>query len=305
MRPLRLGLFAGLLLGLVLVAAAVVAQPAPSTIRLAFLRQWVVNQHRVPTFGFHRHLGTEFGPALESGVVDRTVFVWQRGRIQRWWLLRKPIRVLTGTEAATLGGRGQFDLVAVRPPLATAAWTEADVVPRTGQPDDVLLLEVGGEVDVVNQVLETFAAIPPGGGSLREIPLARVVRQAAADGSDRVPVFVAPTFGDPLEAARPVPFGRVDGVEFLVVRSAIPVIVDGAFTNNGGADLATETAGEWRQGDRLLLRVPLASLRRGVSSIVLGWKDRVTKPESEGGNGGNDNRPNSRLVPFPRRELAG
>jgi hypothetical protein len=157
----------------------------------------------------------------------------------------------------------------------------------------------------VNQVLETFAAIPPGGGSLREIPLARVVRQAAAVGSDRVPVFVAPTFGDPLEAARPVPFGRVDGVEFLVVRSAIPVVVDGAFTNNGGADLATETAGEWRQGDRLLLRVPLASLRRGVSSIVLGWKDRVTKPESEGGNGGNDNRPNSRLVPFPRRELAG
>jgi hypothetical protein len=291
MRSIR-ARFLGLLLLLTLGTAAVVAQPAASTIRLAFLRQWVVNQHRVPLFGFQRHLAPEFGSALESGVVDRTVFAWQRGRIQRWWLLRKPVRVLSGDEAAALGGRGQFDLVAVRPPRGPAAWTEVEVVARTAQAEDALILEVGGEVDVINQVLETFAVIPPGGGPLREVSLVRLVAPPRpADGGDAIPVVVAPTFGEPLEAARATPFGRADGVEFLVVRSAIPVIGDGAMTNNGTADLATETAGEWRQGDRLLVRVLLASLRSGAPSIALGWKDRVTKPESEGGGNGKENRP--------------
>ncbi len=282
--------------------AAVVAQPAASTIRVAFVRQWVVNQHRV-IVGFARGLSPELGTALERGVVDRTVFTWQHGRIQRWWLLRKPIRALPAAEAAPLGGRGQFEVVAVRPPLGTAAWTEVDVAARTAQPDDVLVLEVGGDVNVVNQILETLAVVPPGGGPLQDVPLRRVVGRGAASPGETVPVVTAPTFGDPLEAARPARFGRAAGVEVLVVRSAIGVIVDGAFTNNGGADIATETAGEWREGDRVLLRVPLATLRGGPPSILLGWKDRVTKPESEGGGG--RFRPDSFLLPFRRGGFPG
>ena len=37
--------------------------------------------------------------------------------------------------------------------------------------------------------------------------------------------------------------------------------------------------------------VLLAALPSGAPSIALGWKDRVTKPESEGGGNGKENRP--------------
>ena len=102
-------------LGLVLAAgvATVAAQPAPLTIRLALVSQFVVNQHRAGT-SRERGLVPEFRTALDRGVVDRVVFVWQRGLIQRRWsLVWKPVRVLAGPDAAALGGRGQFELVGV------------------------------------------------------------------------------------------------------------------------------------------------------------------------------------------------
>jgi hypothetical protein len=153
------------------------------------------------------------------------------------------------------------------------------------------LLDLGGEVDGRNQVLEMVALVPAGGGPLQEVRLVRQVGRPTAPAGAIVPVVVAPTFGEPLTAARPTPFGRVGGIDILVVRSSVNVIENGAFTHNGGADLAIETAGQWRDGDEVLLRVPLATLRNGMPSLVLAWRDRITKPESEGG--GHDLRPNS------------
>ena len=77
----RLVGFVGLVLVLATGVVAVLAQPAPSTLRIALLRQWVVNQHRVPAFGVNRQLPPEFATAVQSGVVDRTVFAWQRWRL--------------------------------------------------------------------------------------------------------------------------------------------------------------------------------------------------------------------------------
>jgi hypothetical protein len=41
--------------------------------------------------------------------------------------------------------------------------------------------------------------------------------------------------------------------------------------------------GDWREGDRVFLRIPAAQLDRGLAGLVLVWKDRVlqTDPSSE------------------------
>ncbi len=266
----------GLVSLLLLVAATALseAQPAAFTVRIALVPQWSVNQHRVPLFGFNRRLSAEYRTALDAGLVNHVVFAWQRGRIERRWLVNKPVSVVTGPEAAALGGRGQFGLGAVRPPTGRAAWTEVDVVAGTGDPADVLLLEIGGEIGTITQVLGTLA-VAPGPGGLPELPL----RRAIAEPREGVSVVSAP-FGQPIEA-RLAPFFRgADGVEFLVARSPVHVFADSGFTSNGTADLAIETAGEWREGDRVLIRIPLATLRAGAPGIVLGWKDRILKPEN-------------------------
>jgi hypothetical protein len=256
-------LAAALLLGGIAGAAA---QPAPAALRLALVSQWVVQQHRGPGGA----PGPDLLAALEGGVVDRPVFSWQRGRIQRGALLAKPIRVLVGPEAEALGGRGTFEVRAIRPPVGAAAWTTVEVVPGTGRPDDVLVLEVGGDMNSVRQVLETLAVVTPAG--LKPLPLAL----RALVPAEGVPVLEMP-FGRPVALPAGVAPRGADGMEFVVARSPIDVRVNGAVTTNGLADVSpVRTAlGDWREGDRVIVRVPAAALTAGAPPLLLGWKDRV------------------------------
>jgi hypothetical protein len=258
-------LVAALVLGGV---APVAAQPAPVTLRLALVSQWVVQQHRGPGGA----LGADLLTALESGVVDRPVFSWQKGRIQRDALVPKPIRVLAGPEAEALGGRGTFELRGVRPPAGPAAWTLVDVVPVTGRPDDVLVVEVGWWLNSVRQVLETLAVVTPTG--LTTLPLAR----RALVSAEGVPVVEMP-FGRPVSMPAGVAFRGAGGVDFAVARSPIDVRINAALTTNGLADLSpVRTAtGDWREGDRVIIRVPAAALTAGAPALLLGWKDRVSQ----------------------------
>jgi hypothetical protein len=264
------------ILGVAAVAARGLARPAraqapPATLRLALLPQWVIQQHR--------SAGGAFSPALrdalEGGVVDRTVYSWQHGVIQRQSLVAKPIRALPEAEAAPLGGRGAFEAVAIRPPAGPAAWTEVDVVRRSSAPDDVLVLEVGGERNTIGQVLETLLVAQPD-GRLADLPLARV---ALVPGRG-VPVATAP-FGLPLGAEMASRFHDEAGVGLLVVRSQVRAIRNGALAPGGLADTAPLAEGDWREGDRVLLRVPAAGLDR-APRLVLAWKDRTLQPDPAG-----------------------
>ncbi len=243
------------------VAALAGAQPAAPPVRIALLSQWVVNQYAPAS--------PELATALAAGVVDGTVFAWQRGRISRGALVEKPIRALAGVEAAELGGRGEFQVIAVRPPAGPAAWTEVDVRPRTAQPGDVLVLEVGGELNTVSQVLARLL-VGAGDGRLEELPLARRALFPTAG----VPVVRVP-FGRPVALSRAVAFQGGPAVGFLVARSPIETIVNGTMTPSGPADVSPVQGGEWREADRVFIRVPLASLQTGVPPVVLAWKDRV------------------------------
>jgi hypothetical protein len=260
----RAGLSAGLLALVLAAAGALEAQPAPLPVRIALVSQWTVRQHGGAT--------PPLLEAVERGVVDRMVFAWQKGVITRSSLVWKPVRVLPPPEAAALGGRGAFVPAAVVPPSGPAAWTTVAVVPQTAQPGDVLVIEAGGELNTITQVLESVIVASPAG--LRLLPLA----PRALFPGEGVPVVQLP-FGQPVTlAAGTDPFRGADGVSFFVVRSLVPTIRDGAVTASGPADRATDTSlGDWRQGDRVFVRVPLETLRAGAPGIVLGWKDRVEK----------------------------
>jgi hypothetical protein len=251
------------LAGVVVVAAAALAgaQAAAPPLRIALLSQWVVSQYAAAS--------PDLAGALAGGVVDGTVFAWQRGRISRAALVGKPIRALAGAEAAALDGRGEFQVIAVRAPLGPAAWTEVDVWPRTARPGDVLVLEVGGELNTVSQVLARLL-VGAGNGRLEERPLAR----RALFPSPGVPVVRVP-FGQPVTLSRAVAFPGGPSLDFLVARSPIETIVNGTVTPSGPADVSPIQGGEWREGDRVLIRVPLATLQAGAPPVVLAWKDRV------------------------------
>lgn len=244
------------------------AQPASVTLRVASVSQGIV----------HREVGDGPGLAatLDRGVTDGVVFAWTRGRIGRAALVSKPIRVLAGPEAAALGGRGEFALEAVRPPAGASAWTEVVVVPRSRGADDVLVLEIGGEVNTIHQVLAVLLVGGPG-GPLRRVPLAR----RALFSAPGVPILRAP-FGRPVDLPSGVGFHEVEGLGALVARSLIEAIPDGDYTPRGPADRAATNVGDWREGDRVLLRASLAALAGGVPAVVLGWKDRTDKPDPEG-----------------------
>ncbi|MBI4014216.1 MAG: hypothetical protein HY359_18005 [Candidatus Rokubacteria bacterium] len=251
------------------------AQTAPLSVRLALLPQWSVNQHRGGAgWGSRGPLTPDFRTALAGGVVDRPVFWWQRGLIQRSSLVRKPIRVLPPAEAAPLGGRGQFDLVSVRPPAGPAAWTDVEIASR-GQGGD-LVLEVGGELNTITQVLETVLLMPAD-GAIQEVPLAR---RALVSGPG-IPV-VTVQFGVP-PAVPPTAFGGAGGLDFLVARSPVESLTNGDTTTLGPADRATANVGDWREADRVFIRVPAAGLQAGVPGVVLVWKDRTLKPDPDGG----------------------
>lgn len=263
-----------------LTAAATVQAQAPSlTVRIALLSRWIVDQHRsAGVLGFRRPLPPQFGAALDGGVVDRVVFWWHRGVIQRDSLVPKPIRVLPLAEASAFGGRGEFQLAAVYPPRGAAAWTEVGAAALTGQPEDVLVLEVGGELSTVRQVLETVLLVFPD-GRLVELGLAR----RALIPADGVPVIRA-AFGQPVAVpGGPQALRGAAGVDFLVARSQVDVISDGGITTNGLADLSPAEAGEWREGDRVFIRFAVATLRAGaVPGVVLAWKDRIVRPDRDG-----------------------
>jgi hypothetical protein len=258
----------GLLLATALGGGAAVlssAQAPPPVVRVALLPQWVIQQHRsLPALA----------EAIEGGVVDRTVFAWQRGVIQRQALVPKPIRVVP--DPAPLGGRGGFD-VTVRPPTGRAAWTEIEVHQTRPSADDVLLLEIGGERNTITQVLETLL-IAERGRPLAEVPLAR---PALVPGAG-VPV-VAATFDAPLPPTMAQRFRQEAGLDLLVARSPLWDVRNGDMTSSGRADTVPFSGGDWREGDRVFLRIPAVTLGRGVAGIVLGWKDRTlqTDPNAE------------------------
>ncbi|HEV8673302.1 MAG TPA: hypothetical protein VGX21_04590 [Methylomirabilota bacterium] len=263
-----------LLLGLALLTGAVplAAQPAATPLRLALVSQWVIAQHRASGHS----LAPELRHALDAGVVERPVFRWQHGLIQRRALVWKPIRVLPADEAAALGGLGEFQLARVGPPSGGGAWTTVEVTVPSGRPDGVLILEVGGEIAPVSQVLETLALVPPTGG-FQEL---RLVRRALvpADGV----LITRPPFGRPVGLPAGATLRGSGGVEFLVARSPVEAIENGGLTANGPADLSPvrDAVGEWREGDRVFIRIAASTLQAGAPAILFGWKDRIYR---EGG----------------------
>jgi hypothetical protein len=258
-------------------AAPGTAQGTGGVLRVALLPQWAIQQHRASGGALSQALRE----AVDGGVVDRTVFAWQQGLLQRQALVRKPIRVLPEPEAVALGGRGTFELTAVRPPAGPAAWTEIEVSRPAPRMDDVLLLEIGSERNTVSQVLETLLVAAPARG-LAELPLAR----AALLPGPGVPVVSAP-FEQPLPPRMAGRFREEAGVGLLAVRSPLWDVRNGDLTPSGLADTVPLGGGDWREGDRLLLRVPAAALAGGPPGLVLGWKDRTLKPDPD--------------VEFPRR----
>lgn len=263
--------FSGLaILGLLLSTVGALAEAA--SIKIALLSQWSVNQHRS---GWQGSLVPALRTALEGGVVDRTVLWSQRGAIQRSSLVEKPIRVLTGPGAASLGGRGEFELTGVRRPREASAWTEVDVVPRTNRPDDMVVLEVGGDSDVVRQILATLLVVSRD-GVWNELKLAR----RSLISGEGVPVLLAP-FDPSVRHAAGTLFRGMHGVEFLVIRSPVDAVPYGGVTPNDRADLAFPQGGEWREGDRVFLKMSLAVLQGGAPAIVLGWRDRVVRPDPD------------------------
>jgi hypothetical protein len=253
-------------LGPVLALAVAVLAPVPVAaqpvvVRLGLVSQWVVNQQGQTT--------ESLGAALERGLVDGVAVSWQRGRIPRSALVPKPIRALPAPEAASLGGRGECDVTAVRPPAGPAVWSEVDVLPRTGRPDDVCVLEVGGELNTIHQVLARLYVAPPG-AALEELPLVR----RSLFSRPGVPV-IRVQFGKPVAVPAGVSFTGRPGVDFLVARSLIETIENAAVTPNGQADASPFQAGEWREADRVYIRLPVSTLRAGATPIALVWKDRV------------------------------
>ena len=243
----------------------------PVVIRLALLPQWVTQQYR----GVGGALSPDLRAALDKGVVDRTVFAWQRGVIERRMFVPKPIRLVPDDEAGALGGRGRFTLTTVRPPNGTAAWTEVEITRASTGPDDVALLEIGGERNTLTQVLATLLVAGPG-QSLVEVPLAQ--RALVAGGG--VPVVRA-RFEQPIPAAFADQFRDEGGMGVLVARAFLWDIQNVAHTPNGLADTVQLGGGDWREGDRVFLRIPAAALERGLDGLVLVWKDRTLQNDPQ------------------------
>jgi hypothetical protein len=271
----RIGSFAGLL---VLWSVGTATAQEPVTVRLALLPQWVINTHRMSGSPLQSlRLTPSFAEALERGVTETVVFAWQRGRIQRSSLVVKPIRVLSSAEATPLGGRGEFRLGAIEAPRDASAWTAVHVIPTREEPDSVLVLEVGGDLNTITQLVEAiFVEAPP--GEFRE---QRLGNRALVEGTDRVTVVRMP-FGRPVTLAGAAGLFRgTGGVDFLVARGLVDAVPRGDVTPNGSADVASWT-GDWRESDRVFIRVSPTTLRRDRAGVVLAWRDRTLRDKPDG-----------------------
>jgi len=265
-RPVLLGC----LVGVAVLAAPPGAggQTSPAAVRFAFLWE-AVTAPRAARPGL--------AAVLERGVVDRappgTV-----DAIPREALVRKPMRLLAGPEAAAFGGQGEFQLLALRPPADAAAWTSVEIQPRTARPGDVCVIDIGGELTTITQVIGTLLLAAPDGSFVRlDVTLPALIRGTG------VPVVLTPLVWPAVRPDAPRLFRRAGGLELLIVRSGVETMVDASLTPRGPADVAPMRAGEWREGDRLLVRVPLATLEAGAPGLVVGWKDRVPlSPIGEG-----------------------
>jgi len=149
------------------------------------------------------------------------------------------------------------------------------------------VLEIGGERTTVRQVLETLLVTEPARG-LVEVPLARTALIPGAG----VPVVSAP-FEQPIPAVLAQRFREEAGKGLLDVRSPLWDVRNGDRTASGPADTVPLGGGDWREGDRVFLRIAAGALDRGLAGLVLGWKDRTlqTDPNAEF--------PRRSALPFP------
>jgi hypothetical protein len=127
----------------------------------------------------------------------------------------------------------------------------------------------------MRQVLETLLIAEPG-RALVEVPLARTALITGAG----VPVVAAP-FEQPLPPGMAQRFREEAGMGLLVIRSPLWDIRNGDMTPSGPADTVPLSGGDWREGDRVFLRIPAGALDRGLPGLVLGWKDRTLQPDPD------------------------
>ena len=261
----RPALVGALLCVAVLATGARAGAQTPPVVRFAYLWEAIVTRWATRP---------GFATALERGVVERTMS-GAVDAVPREALLRKPMRLLAGPEAVAFGGQGEFQLLALRPPSEATAWTSVEIQPRTARPGDVCVLEIGGELATSAQVIGTLLMAAPDGSFVRlDVTLPALVRGTG------VPVVLTPMVWPAVRSDAPRLFHPAGGLELLIVRSGVETMVDASLTPRGPADVAPMPmrAGEWRQADRLLVRVPLTTLETGAPALVVGWKDRVPLP---------------------------
>ena len=72
-------------------------------------------------------------------------------------------------------------------------------------------------------------------------------------------------------------------MDLLVVRSPLWDVRDGDLTSSGRADTVPFGSGDWREGDRVFLRIPAAALGRGVRRARAGVEgpDAPDDPNAE------------------------
>ena len=240
------------------------AQAPPPVVRLALLPQWVIQQHRsLPALA----------EAIEGGVVDRTVFAWQRGVIQRQALVSKPIRVVPEPGAPRRPR-------AVRPhgaPADRPGGLDGDrgppVEPRA--PTTCSSSRSGASATRSRRSSRRCWSRSPGG----RWPRYRWLAPPSCAGAG-VPV-VASTFDAPLPPAMAQRFRQEAGLDLLVVRSPALGRANGDQTSSGRADTVPFGGGDWREGDRVFLRISgrRARSRRARDRAGVEGPDAPERPE--------------------------
>ena len=181
-------------------------------------------------------------------------------------------------------------------------------------PDEVMVLErdIKAEENITGRIIDIIAPIGKGQRGLlvsspksgKTVMLQHVAHAITANHPDVILIVlliderpeevtemqrtvrgevVASTFDAPLPPTMTQRFRQVAGLDLLVVRPPLWDVRNGDMTSSGRADTVPFSGGDWREGDRMFLRIPAAQLAQGVPGIVLGWKDRTlqTDPDAE------------------------